>query len=168
MLVRGPAALVEVLRTWLQHTFDCRTSQLRFKPHELAALAGASLTTWVEAAGARAGHAGRRSSRNLLMRAVVRYRPFFFWLTPPDAHASYKPLELTLAPSAPSDKLKQMVVSVAAHDVRRLWRAYARAAQGLTSQHEVLMARGPASWAQLSAEYWTRRRRRRTTAASRR
>ena len=76
MLARGPAALVEVLRTWLQHTFDCRTSQLRFKPHELAALAGASLTSWVEAAGARAGYAGRHSSSNMLICSVISYSSY--------------------------------------------------------------------------------------------
>jgi hypothetical protein len=48
LCVRASPALSEALRSWLQHTFDCRTRPLRLQPHELAHLTAASVAAWMD------------------------------------------------------------------------------------------------------------------------
>ena len=121
LLVRATPVLGEALRSWLQHTFDCRISQLRLKPHEVADLAVASVASWMDSAGTgpRLASVPPLASPKVTVRARAR------GASGADTRTASKPLELTFAPAeAASDKLRQMVVTVAANELKRLARGY--------------------------------------------
>ena len=119
--MRATPVLGEALRSWLQHTFDCRISQLRLKPHEVADLAVASVASWMDSAGT----GPRLASVPPLASPKVTERARARGASGADTRTASKPLELTFAPAeAASDKLRQMVVTVAANELKRLARGY--------------------------------------------